>query len=132
MQQNAPKSSARNSGAALLLSSRIGRNVVNHLAIICWYNLSVYDLTAARKLRTRSKEPDLTALAAAKLVESLGPKALAILDHRAELSAGLGHRVAAATWRGMATEAARLLGVEADPPTIPPSIASRLPRVWMR
>lgn len=83
-------------------------------------------------MRTRSKQSNLTALAAAKLVESHGPQAFAILDDRAELAAGLGHRIAAATWRGMADEAARLLRSERDAPAIPPGIVRRLPRVWMR
>jgi hypothetical protein len=115
-----------------MLSFRTGGIVVNHLAINRRQDFSVQVLTAARKLRTRSKEPDLTALAAAKLVESHGPKALFILDDRAELAEELGHRVAAATWRGMADEAARLLRTDRGPLAIPPRLARRLPRVWTR
>jgi len=74
----------------------------------------------------------LTALAAAKLVESHGRGALRILGDRAELAAQLGHRVAAATWHDMAEAAARLLGSDRDPPAMPPQIARRLPRVWTR
>jgi hypothetical protein len=76
--------------------------------------------------------PDLTALAAAKFVERHGPDALRILDERAQLAVDLGHRVAAETWKGMAEAAARVLRAERDPPAIPPDLARRLPRVWLR
>jgi hypothetical protein len=86
-------------------------------------------LTLARPTRN----PGLTALAAAKFIESHGSEALRILDERAELAEELGHRIAAATWRDMAAAAARLLRApRRDPPAaVPPSIARRLPRVWL-
>ena len=89
-------------------------------------------LTVVRKMSRRSQPPNLTALAAAKFVESHGRGALHILDERAELAGELGHRVAAETWRGLAEAAARLLRVERDPPALPPHLAHRLPRVWLR
>jgi hypothetical protein len=92
----------------------------------------VQDLTVVRKSRARSEAPNLTALAAAKFVERHGCEALRILDERAALAAELGHRVAAETWRGMAEVAVRLLRGERDAPAIPPQLARRLPRVWLR
>lgn len=89
-------------------------------------------LTPVRQLAMRSKSPDLTALAAAKLIESHGAGALRLLDERAELAEQLGHRIAAATWRDIAAAAARLLRAERDAPAMPRRIARRLPRVWLR
>jgi hypothetical protein len=65
-------------------------------------------LTLARPPETRAPE-GLSELAAAKLIESHGGLALAILEQRAELAEELGHRVAATTWHAMADAAARLL-----------------------
>jgi hypothetical protein len=89
-------------------------------------------LTVVRKSPARSEAPNLTALAAAKFIESHGRAALRILDERAALAGERGHRVAAETWRDMAEAAARLLHGERDAPAIPPNVAGRLPRVWLR
>ncbi|HTV87753.1 MAG TPA: hypothetical protein VME41_01945 [Stellaceae bacterium] len=80
----------------------------------------------------RPATPDLTALAAARLIESRGPDALRILADRAEFAAERGHRVAAATWRDMADAAAHLLRIEREPAVMPPGLACRLPRIWLR
>jgi DeoR/GlpR family transcriptional regulator of sugar metabolism len=75
--------------------------------------------------------PDLTELAAAKLVERHGRGAIGILEQRAELSAQLGHRIAAATWRTMAEAAAQLLRTRraaAAPVALPPPPAPSAPR----
>ena len=89
-------------------------------------------MTVVRKLQMHSEHPNLTALAAAKFVESHGSAALHILDERAERAGELGHRVAAETWRGMAEAAARLLRIEPDPPVMPSHLTRRLPRIWLR
>jgi hypothetical protein len=80
-------------------------------------------------------EPDLTELAAAKLVESHGPDALRILEERAETATELHHNVAARTWRAMAEAAARLLDIEERAGGLPATAreqpfrhAPRLPR----
>jgi hypothetical protein len=78
------------------------------------------------------ENPDLTMLAAAKFVEKHGHEALCILDDRAETAAELGHQNAAKTWRALAEAAAELLRIERDSPVLPPTVARRLPRVWLR
>ena len=66
----------------------------------------------------RARNPGLTELAAAKLIDSRGHLALCILDERAERAEALGHKVAAKTWRDMADAAARVLRTLPQPPRI--------------
>lgn len=63
----------------------------------------------------RAQTPDLTELAAAKLIERHGSEALGILEERAELAEELGHQVAAQTWHDMAAAVARRLRVQRLP-----------------
>lgn len=84
-----------------------------------------------RKTGEPAGGPEQIRVAAGNFIESRGLAALGRFAEHVDLTAELGHKVAAATWRELADATADLLGDAQDSRLIPTRIARRMPRVWL-